>query len=85
MGKRGNTDSRSLRLALVDQALHTIELLRMLLDILHDADLTAKQKAAVRHWERALPELRQGAKLARPERPASKKRRQAAKVRASSA
>lgn len=85
MGKGDNTDGRSLRLALFDQTLHTIKLLRMLLDILHDADLTAEQKAAVRHWERALPELRQGEKFARQGRPAPKKQRSPAKTRASSA
>lgn len=76
--------SRDLRLVLFDQILHTIEVLKVLLGILRDADLTRQQKAAVQHWERALPELREGVKVAGKSRTASRKPRGAAKIKSRS-
>lgn len=58
---------------LLAQMVETVEVLKVLLGILQKADLSLEQRAAVRHWKRALPDLLQGVELARKELHPSKK------------
>lgn len=78
MGDRNHFASRNLGSALFDQIVDTIELMNVLLGVLREADLTPRQRAAIQHWEQALPKLREGVKLARKSRTAPRKSRRAA-------
>lgn len=52
------SDTRELRLALLNEMLHTVEALELLIGRFHGANLTGEQKAAFERWKTALPELR---------------------------
>lgn len=60
-GKR--PDARELRIALLNEMLHALELLEALIARFKDSQLTPDQKAAFDHWEKSLPGLREGLKV----------------------
>ena len=52
------SDTREARLALLNEMLHAVEVLEILITRFQDDGMTAEQQTAFEHWTRVLPELR---------------------------
>ncbi len=58
MDRDHHSDSRETRLALLNEMLHAVEALEVLIGCFQGASMTAEQKKAFEHWESILPGLR---------------------------